>query len=104
MSVQQGTSDLREDARMIRVDLPTAYLASDLTWHLHEPAEICELAAEHDGRQGVAVRVTGSPTQTIGHIRDWMILNGMTSLGVRVEGDEYRLTADWRGGQDSSVC
>jgi hypothetical protein len=33
-----------------------------------------------------------------------MILNGMTSLGVRVEGDEYRLTADWRGGQDSSVC
>jgi hypothetical protein len=53
MGVQQRTGDRRSGTRTIRVDVPTADVASDLTWHLAEPAAISALASERDGPQRV---------------------------------------------------
>jgi hypothetical protein len=102
MGVQQRTGDRRNGTRTIRVDVPTADVASDLTWHLTEPAAISEPASERDGPQSVTVH-TGSTARTIGRICDWSIQVGLTRLDIRVEGDGYRLTADWREDRDSHV-
>lgn len=63
------------------------YAASDLAWHLSEPAELFE---RHDGIE-VSIEVTGSLASTLGEIRDWALRNGLGVVEVTIDGQARTL-------------
>ena len=68
----------------IRVVLPDAFAASDLTWFLNASAQVSHLEGQHvvDVSAGQSVR------HVLAQIHDWATLNQISPVVVHVTGDE----------------
>jgi hypothetical protein len=76
----------------IRVDVPDAHSGSDLTWHLHEHAEVVE---GDDGTYVVRVHVNGSSVgKVLSQVRNWVVLHRVDEVVVHVGDERFTLSRD----------
>jgi hypothetical protein len=68
----------------IRVVLPDAFAASDLTWFLNASARV---ATSSDGATEVHIQAGGNVRHVLSEIQDWLKLRGVTPVVVHI-GDE----------------
>ena len=68
----------------IKVVLPDAYAASDLTWFLNASARV---STSGEGSSEVHIQAGDNVRRVLSDIRDWLKLHGVTPVVVHV-GDE----------------
>jgi hypothetical protein len=68
----------------IRVVLPDAYAASDLTWFLNAAAHV---STSDDGASEVRIQAGENVRHVLSDIRNWLKLHGVTPVVVHI-GDE----------------
>jgi hypothetical protein len=72
----------------IRVVVPDAFAASDLTWHLNASALVSGMH-EIDGRYVVYVETDKEPHHVVDEIRKWTTLTSIAPVTVHL-GDDQR--------------
>jgi hypothetical protein len=71
----------------IRVKAPNSILASELTWHLSEHAEIAEV----DGIHWVVIDASHGVLPVFSSIREWLELRNLESVEVHVDGVRHTI-------------